>query len=223
MCRRARSRQRCARARAIWLKQLPSEAAHVKHIMSDAAASDAVAAPTSAPKEKQRKKFIESVSRKDYISVMRAVNDGMPPNADWKGLLPLRTAVLVGDADMVALLRTLGADPHLEPKAMVEAKDDQPAHEITLGKSPRALASEMAKDMANPLHVDARNMLKLMDDVNEARDRVRGLHAKLEQQMNTDVRTSGYLIVLFMVLFGASFALLRYLGVNEDGGDGREL
>ena len=193
---------------------------------ADAAAAapiEPAAPPAAGPSEKERKKFVEAASRKDYVAIMKAVHEGMSPNVDWKGLLPLRTAVLVGDVDMVALLFTIGAQPLQEPKTTVEAKDGEPERVVTLGKSAFALAEEISKDFANPLQREAVHMLELMRNPQTARERVGELHKKVEAQINSEMRQSGMMLALFITLFIGSFVALRYLGVNEDGGDEKEL
>ena len=175
------------------------------------------------PSERQRRRFLQSVSRRDYVAVMKAVHDGMSPNVDWKGLLPLRTAVLMGDVDMVALLRTVGADPRQEPKSKVDATHDAPERVITLGKCPEDMAKEMAKDMANPLQRDAQQMLQMMQDPEAARARVLELQKKVEAQFQTDMRNSGFMMAVFVAVLVCAFLMLRYLGVESGGGDQKEL
>ena len=179
--------------------------------------------PQAQPTLRQSKKFCESIARKDYVGVMKAVHQGYPPNMDWKGLLPMRVAVLTGDADMVALLHTMGADANRIPKALVRSADNQSNKEVVLGKSARGVAEEMAKDMANPLHGEARGILLVIDDATEARKRVRLLHAKLEEQMSKDSRESGYIAVICLIVMLTCFASLRYLGATDDHGDTHEL
>lgn len=191
----------------------------------DGAPAAADAAPAAgAPSTRQCKKLVTAVSQRDYVAVMKAVRNGISPNVNWKSLLPMRTAVLIGDVDMVALLSTVGGDPDQVPKGMTEPTlVDEAPREIVLGKSARALATDMAKDMSNPLRVDASQMLIMMEDAEAARDRVRELQKKVEAQMKDEVRQASYMLAVFLVLFLASFAAMHYLGWDEDGGDAKEL
>ena len=191
-------------------------------------------APTSAvstdappPSERAKKKLMEAVSRIDYIEVIRALNSGISPNADWQGLLPLRTAVLVGDVDMVALLRRAGADPYQEPKGKVKPEDgDEGEREervITLGKSARALCEEMSADMANPLQREAVAMLQVIDDPEASRQRMLSLQGKLEESISGQMSSAIQNIIIFGVILVAAFFAMRYLHVTDDEGDAREL
>ena len=176
------------------------------------------AIPLAEPSERQRKRFIQSVTGKDYLAVMKAVSEGMPPNANWKNLLPLRLAVLCGDVDMVALLSTVGADPALEPVGMTE---DDPPQPITLGKSAIELAKEMGKDMANPLQRDAQSMVALMSDAEAAKARVRLLQGKVQEQVKGELKQAQQLMALFVGVVVLTFGALWYLQVGAF--DTREL
>ena len=193
----------------------------------DAVAADApAAAEPPAPREfseREKKRFLQSCARKDYIGIMKQVNKGMPPNTTWKNLLPMRTAVLASDVDMVALLRIVGADPNLEPTGLVEATDDEPARVIKLGKSARGAAQEIAGDMANPLQREASQMLIVMDNLDEAKRRVHGLQAKIEQDLAEQRASASRNIVFFIVLLVLSFVAMHYLKFDDDGGDTKEL
>ena len=50
---------------------------------------------------------------------------------------------------------------------------------VILGKSARVLAEEMAEDVANPLHLEGQSMVKCMDDLEAARQRVISLQGRL--------------------------------------------
>ena len=175
------------------------------------------AAPSAEPPEAQRKRFLKAVSQGDHMAVVQAIGQGMPPNVAWRGMLPLRTAVLSGDVDMVAMLRRVGADPWLEPTARLE--NDV----LTLGKSAHVLAEDMAADVANPLRSEAKEMLRAMDDDDYSRGRVVALQARLEEQMAGSRRMATYSIAFFVAVLIASFALLHVLGVDDDTADAREL
>jgi len=178
---------------------------------------------------KQRHKFLEMVSQRRYLEVVRELANGADPNGTWRNMLPLRTAVLVGDPDMVALLCDAGADPAQEPFAMVDPKgDDVPPdalqERVVLGKCPRALAEEMAADVANPLHREASAMVSVMADEAEARKRVLALHGRLEAELSVEVREARRNVVLSamaLVLFGLIYWYV--LRPMEDNPDGREL
>ena len=185
--------------------------------------ADAAAAP-SAPRppgdtlpESQRKRFLKAVSDGDHMAVVQAIGQGMPPDVAWRGMLPLRTAVLGGDVDMVAMLRRVGADPWLEPVARVE--NDV----YTLAKSAHALATEMAEDEANPMASNAREMLRAMDDQEFSKARVVALQARLEEQVAGSTRMATYSIAFFVCVLLGSFAALHVLGVDDDVADVREL
>ena len=76
---------------------------------TEAEAIAATAAQRRVPAtEKQAKKFMTAISQRDYLVVIKMINEGISANTDWKGLLPLRTAVLIGDVDMVAILHRKG-------------------------------------------------------------------------------------------------------------------
>jgi hypothetical protein len=139
---------------------------------------------------KERKRFIENVAHRRYVKVLQQLSKGADPNADWKGLLPLRTAVLVGDVDMVALLCDAGANPRLEPSTTTKKEVDgaEVEERVVLGKNPRMVAAEMAAEIANPLNSAARAMLKIMADPEEARKRVITLHSTLEADLSKQVR-----------------------------------
>ena len=169
--------------------------------------------------EKGRKRLVVEVSKRDYLKVMKRIHEGASPNGDWKGLLPLRTAVLVGDIDMVALLRSLGADPYQEPKAKV--KEGEAETEVTLGKCARSLAKEMASDMANPLHHEGQAMLQVMDETEEAKRRVIALQGRLEEQVAADLRVASRSTALFFVALVVCYAFMRQTWTSIE--DAREL
>ena len=174
---------------------------------------------SAAKLEKGRKQLVVEVSKREYLKVMKRVHEGASPNGDWKGLLPLRTAVLVGDIDMVALLCSLGADPYQEPKTKVNEGENET--EVTLGKCARAVAKEMAADMANPLHHEGQGMLQVMDDVEEAKRRVIALQGRLEEQVAADLRTASRTTAFFFVCLILSFLFLRQTWTPTE--DAREL
>jgi hypothetical protein len=147
---------------------------------------------------------------------------GADPNADWKGMLPLRTAVLISDPEMVALLRTQGADPKQQPKMRVKNSDGDETDEVVLGKSARELAVDMANDEANPLHRDGQTMLRIVDDMEEARRRVVALQSRLEEEIAAEMRGASRNIAIFFV--GAVVFGYLFLQQHGDAGeDPREL
>lgn len=174
------------------------------------------------PSLRDRKRLVTDVSKKRYLKVMTQLHEGANPNADWKGLLPLRTAVLVGDVDMVALLSTMGADKMLEPQATVK-KEDGTEETVSLGKCARELAGEMADDLANPLHVAGKNMARVMDNAEAAKDRVLALQGRLEEQIGADLRSASRNSIIFSVLaVVCGYFLLRQWS-QDAGADSREL
>ena len=168
-----------------------------------------------ADDERGRKRLVVDVSKRQYVKVMKQLNQGASPNADWKGLLPLRTAVLVGDVDMVALLCTQGADGYKEPTAM--KTDDGQETEVTLGKCARTLAKEIARDAANPLQQEGQTMLQIMDDLEEAKRRVIALQSRLEEEVAGDLRTASRSTVVFVFCaLAAAYVLFRHSTVDAE-------
>lgn len=139
----------------------------------------------------ENKQMVKDVAARKYLSVLQQLSKGVSANDDWKGQLPLRTAVLVGDLDMVALLMTWRADPTQEPSAVIKATQEGEVDTVhALGKNARMLAAEMASDIANPLHREARGMLQIMADPQEARRRVVALQGRLEEEIAADMRSA---------------------------------
>jgi len=185
---------------------------------------------------KRKQLLLEMVSQQRYLDVVRELAQGADPNGSWRNLLPLRTAVLIGDADMVALLFDAGADPDLEPFAMVDAngaegaegaegaQPDAPKERVVLGKCPRALACEMAADVANPFHREAAGMLRMMANEGEARKRVLALHGRLEAELSDQVRDARRNLVLSVTAcVGLGLVYWYVLRPMDDNPDAREL
>jgi hypothetical protein len=164
--------------------------------------------------EARAKKVIVAVSKKQYLKVMQQIHEGGDANGSWKGMLPIRTAVLVGDIDMVALLMSLGANPMQEPKGTVTG-DDGNETEIILGKCARVLASEMASDMSNPLHQEGVTMLQVLDEPEEAKRRVIALQGRLEAQVAADLKSTSRSTVFFLVALVVSYLMLRQTWVDD--------
>ena len=173
--------------------------------------------------ERTRKKLVVSVSKRQYIKVMQLVHEGISPNENWKGMLPIRTAVLMGDVDMVALLTTLGADALQEPKGTVKSEDDETEKEIVLGKCARVLATEMAADMSNPMHNEGTAMLQVMDEPEEAKRRVIALQGRLEAEVAADLKSTSRTTLLLLVAAVVSFMMLRQAWTEQADADVREL
>ena len=178
--------------------------------------------PPEPPPESKRKKLIHACSRKEYVKVMTLINEGLSPNVDWRGLLPIRTAVLVGDIDMVALLRRAGANPWVEPrKTHINDKGEEEV--IRLGSCAQMCAEEMAKDLANPLQNDAGQILRVLNDPDEALRRVKALQSRLEAEFAEERRTATRQMGMMLVVFAVGAAVMHYFGGDYDGGDTREL
>jgi ankyrin repeat protein len=170
--------------------------------------------------EARAKKVIVAVSKKEYLKVMQQIHEGGSPNDSWKGMLPIRTAVLVGDIDMVALLMSLGANPLQEPKGTVTA-DDGTETEIVLGKCARVLASEMASDMSNPLNQEGVTMLQVLDEPEEAKRRVIALQGRLEAQIAADLKSTSRSTIFFFIALVVSYLMLRQTWTDDS--DTKEL
>ena len=164
--------------------------------------------------EARAKKVMTAVSKRQYIKVMQHVHEGASPNDSWKGMLPIRTAVLVGDIDMVALLMSMGADPMQEPRGTVTGEDGTET-EIVLGKCARVLASEMASDMSNPLHQEGVTMLQVLDEPEEAKRRVIALQGRLEAQVAADLKSTSRSTVFFLIALIVSFLMLRQTWTDD--------
>lgn len=181
----------------------------------------------STTKEKQQ--FLEMVSQKRYLDVLRELNNGADPDGSWRGMLPLRTAVLIGDPDMVAILSDAHADPTLEPFLMEypegdDVPEDAEPKRVVLGKGARGMAAEMAADVSNPLHREAKVMLHVMADKEEARKRVVALHGRLEVELADEIQTARMRLIyslLFCIVAGLVYWFI--LRPMEGNGDEREL
>jgi len=175
-----------------------------------------------------KKRLLEAVSRKDYLHVVKALDQGVSPNADWKGMLPVRIAVLIGDIEMVALFCAAGADAGREPTREDKNEEDGTLQTLVVGKSAHALATEMANDISNPLHLDAKTMLQVMAEPDEAKRRVMALQARLEEQVALEVRWASRNIALIVTGMVCVGVLHWYFGIldsllNAQGSDPREL
>ena len=168
-----------------------------------AASAAELAASQPLHADRDGRKLIKAVSARDHLRVLQLLTEkpSVSPNASWKGMLALRTAVLIGDLDMVALLVQFGADVALEPSEQVERPptDEAPTkprlERVTLGKCARALAVEMTSDVENPLHHDGRAMLQLMIDEAARVRRLSALTADLEEQATSKIWTATIWIV----------------------------
>ena len=52
------------------------------------------------------------IAKREHLAVLAAINNGMSPETQWQGALPLRSAVKTGDLIMFAILLLAGADIH---------------------------------------------------------------------------------------------------------------
>mmetsp|Transcript_13702 Transcript_13702/g.35235 ORF Transcript_13702/g.35235 Transcript_13702/m.35235 type:complete len:181 (-) Transcript_13702:393-935(-) len=174
-------------------------------------------------------RFLQKIAKRQYLEVLKELSSGTDANVSWRGLLPLRTAVLVGDADMVAILCNAGGNPDQEPSIMEyptgdDVPEDAPKQRVVLGKCARVLAQEMAADMANPLHREAVAMVKVMAEQDEAKKRVISLHGRLEAELSDQVQQARRSLLLSFVATVAVGLLYWYvLRPMESGHDDREL
>ena len=81
----------------------------------------------------------------------------------------------------------------------------------------------MAIAVADPLQQQAANILQIINDPEDAKRRMTTLQAKLEEQNSTEMRQVTRALFFFVAVIIVSFGVMRYLHVNEDGGDTREL
>ena len=104
---------------------------------------------------------------------------------------------------------------------MVEQESGE-QERVVLGKCARALAEEIAGDLANPLNREAKAMLQVMADTNEARKRVVTLHGRLEAELGQQVNEAVRHMVLGLVGCVAAGLVYWYLS-SLDSEDTREL
>ena len=140
---------------------------------------------------------------------------------------PLFLAAIYGREEMCELLCAAGADPEREP-TREEKNEDGTSQTLVLGKSAHALATEMANDISNPLHLDAKTMLQVMAEPDEAKRRVMALQARLEEQVALEVRSASRNIAVIVTGMVCVGVLHWYFGIldpwiNAQGNDPREL
>jgi hypothetical protein len=70
-------------------------------------AAGQLAAPAMAAED-----FFSLIAKREHLAVLAAINNGMSPEMQWQGALPLRAAVKTGDVSLFAILLLAGADIH---------------------------------------------------------------------------------------------------------------
>ena len=177
---------------------------------------------------RQRKHLTLAVSRREYLKVMRALQDGVDPNCEWRSMLPLRLAVMTGDLDMVALLTSAGADPLLEPVATFTRTNEETGEKIeetrTVGKCARQIADDIAGDISNPLHREGKLMLQVMDDKDARQRRMIALQSRLESELASEMRSASRNVVfLGLLAVGAFYCTFYMFEYSDAANDPREL
>lgn len=129
---------------------------------------------------------------------------------------------------MVAVLVSFGADINQEPTAYVPSKSaggEAAEGKVSLGKCARALALEMAADVSNPLHREAKAMLTLMIEPGEASRRITTLQARLEVELAKGMQSAAKRTLLALVTTIAVGAVYWFYILPLDAGatDTREL
>ena len=70
---------------------------------------------------------------------------------------------------------------------------------------------------------EAGQMLRVLEDPEEAQRRLKSLQSRLEEEMADESRTATRQLILFLFVFIVGFVVLHYLEGDDDGGDKREL